>query len=101
LVDAQAIFDQRTKEPVVTFRFNAVGTRQFARLTGEKVGAPFAVVLDGVVLSAPVIREPILGGSGQISGNFTVESANDLAILLRSGALPAPLTVVEERTLEP
>jgi preprotein translocase subunit SecD len=101
LVDAQAIFDQRTKEPVVTFRFNAVGTRQFARLTGEKVGAPFAVVLDGVVLSAPVIREPILGGSGQISGGFTVEGASDLAILLRSGALPAPLTVVEERTLEP
>jgi len=94
LLDAQASFDQRTNEPVVNFRFNAAGTRQFARMTGEKVGAPFAVVLDGVVLAAPVIREPILGGSGQISGNFTAESANNLAILLRSGALPAPLTLI-------
>jgi preprotein translocase subunit SecD len=101
LVDAQAGFDQRTNEPIVAFRFNAAGTRQFARMTGEKVGVPFAVVLDGVVLAAPIIREPILGGSGQISGAFTVESANNLAILLRSGALPAPLTIVEERTLEP
>jgi preprotein translocase subunit SecD len=101
LLDAQASFDQRTNEPVVNFRFNAVGTRQFARLTAEKVGSPMAVVLDGVVLAAPVIREPILGGSGQISGNFTVESANNLAIMLRSGALPAPLTIVEERTLKP
>jgi len=101
LTDAQAGFDQRTNEPIVTFRFNAVGAREFARVTGEKVGAPMAVVLDSVVLAAPIIREPILGGTGQISGNFTVESANDLAMLLRSGALPAPLTIVEERTLEP
>jgi preprotein translocase subunit SecD len=101
LTDAQPGFDQRTNEPIVTFRFNTVGAREFARVTGEKVGVPMAVVLDGVVLAAPIIREPIVGGTGQISGNFTVESANDLAILLRSGALPAPLTIVEERTIEP
>lgn len=100
LTDAEPGIDQRTKEPFVSFLFNSVGTRQFALLTAEKVGSPFAVVLDGVVLAAPVIREPILGGSGQISGNFTIESANHLAILLRSGALPAPLTTIEERTLE-
>jgi preprotein translocase subunit SecD len=99
LTDAQPGFDQRTNEPVVSFRFNAVGTRLFARLTAEKVGAPFAVVLDGVVLSAPIIREPITGGSGQISGALTVQSADHLAILLRSGALPAPLEVIEERAL--
>jgi preprotein translocase subunit SecD len=101
LTDAQPGFDQRTNEPIVTFRFNAVGAREFARVTGEKVGGPMAVVLDGVVLAAPIIREPILGGTGQISGNFTVASANDLALLLRSGALPAPLTIIEERTIEP
>jgi preprotein translocase subunit SecD len=99
LTDAQPGFDQRTNEPIVSFRFNAAGTKLFARLTAEKVGAPFAIVLDGVVLSAPIIREPITGGSGQISGNFTVESANHLAILLRSGVLPAPLDVIEERAL--
>jgi preprotein translocase subunit SecD len=101
LVDAQPVLDQRTDAPIVTFRFNAAGSRQFARMTEQKVGSPMAVVLDGVVLSAPIIREPILGGSGQISGGFTVQSANNLAILLRSGALPAPLTIIEERTLEP
>jgi len=100
LMDAQPGFDQRTNEPIVSFRFNPAGTKQFARVTEEKVGSPFAVVLDGVVLAAPVIREPIVGGSGQISGSFTLESANTLAILMRSGALPAPLTVIEERTLE-
>jgi preprotein translocase subunit SecD len=101
LTDAQPGLDQRTNEPIVTFRFNASGAREFARVTGEKVGVPMAVVLDGVVLAAPIIREPILGGTGQISGSFTVESANDLAMLLRSGALPAPLTIIEERTLDP
>jgi preprotein translocase subunit SecD len=95
LMDAQPGLDQRTNEPIVSFRFNPVGSRQFARVTAEKVGSPFAVVLDGLVLAAPIIREPILGGSGQISGSFTLESANSLAILLRSGALPAPLTVIE------
>ena len=101
LVDAQPGFDQRTGEPIVTFRFNNNGARRFAQVTQENVGRPFAIVLDNQVISAPVIREPILGGSGQISGNFTVQAANDLAILLRAGALPAPLEVVEERTVGP
>jgi preprotein translocase subunit SecD len=101
LTDAQPGFDQRTSEPIVSFRFNANGARAFARATQDNVGRPFAIVLDNKVISAPVIREPILGGSGQISGNFTVEQANDLAILLRAGALPAPLTIIEERTVGP
>jgi preprotein translocase subunit SecD len=101
LVDAQPGFDQRTNEPVVNFRFNSAGARKFAEVTQANVGKPFAIILDNKVISAPVIREPILGGSGQISGNFTVQSANDLAILLRAGALPAPLTIIEERTVGP
>ena len=101
LTDAQPGFDQRTSEPIVSFRFNTSGARKFAEVTQQNVGKPFAIVLDNQVISAPVIREPILGGSGQISGNFTVQSANDLAILLRAGALPAPLTVIEERTVGP
>jgi len=101
LVDAQPGFDQRSSEPVVNFRFNSTGARKFAEATQQNVGKPFAIVLDNKVISAPVIREPILGGSGQISGHFTVQSANDLAILLRAGALPAPLTVIEERTVGP
>jgi protein-export membrane protein SecD len=99
LVDAQPGFDQRTNEPIVTFRFDATGAKRFARATQENVGLPFAIILDGKVVSAPVIREPILGGSGQISGNFTVPEASDLAVTLRSGALPAKLTVIEERTV--
>ncbi|HVV80934.1 MAG TPA: protein translocase subunit SecD [Pseudolabrys sp.] len=101
LTDAQAGFDQRTNEPIVNFKFNTSGARKFAQATQENVGKPFAIVLDNEVISAPVIREPITGGSGQISGNFTVQSANDLAILLRAGALPAPLTIIEERTVGP
>jgi preprotein translocase subunit SecD len=101
LTDAQPGFDQRTSEPIVSFRFNTAGARKFAEVTQQNVGKPFAIVLDNEVISAPVIREPILGGSGQISGNFTVQSANDLAILLRAGALPAPLTIIEERTVGP
>src|ERR1700754_196946 len=101
LTDAQPGFDQRTNEPIVSFRFNTNGARKFAQVTQENVGKPFAIILDNQVISAPVIREPILGGSGQISGSFTVESANDLAILLRAGALPAPLTIIEERTVGP
>jgi len=101
LTDAQPGFDPRTSEPVVNFRFNTSGARKFAQVTQENVGKPFAIVLDNEVISAPVIREPILGGSGQISGSFTVQSANDLAILLRAGALPAPLTIIEERTVGP
>jgi preprotein translocase subunit SecD len=101
LVDAQPGFDQRTNEPVINFRFNQAGARTFGTFTSNHVNRPFAIVLDDKVLSAPVIREPILGGSGQISGSFTVESANRLAIQLRSGALPAKLTIVEERTVGP
>src|SRR5579862_7169236 len=101
LVDAQPGFDQRTNEPVVNFRFNSSGAQKFATATQANVGKPFAIVLDNKVVSAPVIREPILGGQGQISGNFTIQQANDLAILLRAGALPAPLTIVEERTVGP
>ena len=99
LVDAQPGFDSRTGEPVVTFRFDAAGAKRFGKVTQENVGLPFAIVLDGKVISAPVIREPILGGTGQISGNFSVQEANDLAVLLRSGALPAKLSVIEERTV--
>jgi preprotein translocase subunit SecD len=101
LSDAQPGFDQRTSEPIVQFKFYTNGARRFAQATQENVGRPFAIVLDNEVISAPVIREPILGGSGQISGSFTVEGANDLAILLRAGALPAPLTIIEERTVGP
>jgi protein-export membrane protein SecD len=99
LVDAQPGFDSQTNEPVVTFRFDTAGARRFGRATQANVGRPFAIVLDNKVVSAPVIREPILGGTGQISGNFTVAEANDLSVLLRSGALPAKLTILEERTV--
>ncbi|BBE73254.1 protein translocase subunit SecD [Oharaeibacter diazotrophicus] len=99
LTDARVGFDPTTNEPLVSFRFDTVGAARFAEITRANVGRPFAIVLDDKVLSAPVIREPITGGSGQISGNFTVESANDLAALLRAGALPAKLTVIEERTV--
>ncbi|MGB8818679.1 MAG: protein translocase subunit SecDF [Rhizobiaceae bacterium] len=101
LVDAQASFNSQNNEPVVSFRFDTKGSQRFAQATQQNVGRPFAIVLDKQVISAPVIREPILGGSGQISGNFSVESANDLAVLLRAGALPATLTIVEERTVGP
>jgi preprotein translocase subunit SecD len=101
LSDAQAAFDQNTNEPVVNFRLNTSGARKFAEVTQKNVGRPFAIILDDEVISAPVIREPILGGSGQISGSFTVESANDLAILLRAGSLPAKLVIVEERSVGP
>jgi preprotein translocase subunit SecD len=101
LTDAQPGFDQRNGEPIVSFKFNNNGARRFAQITQENVGKPFAIVLDNEVISAPVIREPILGGSGQISGSFTVQAANDLAILLRAGALPAPLQIIEERTVGP
>jgi SecD/SecF fusion protein len=101
LVDAQASFNQQNNEPVVTFRFDSRGAQRFAQATQQNVGRPFAIVLDDQVISAPVIREPIIGGSGQISGNFSVQGANDLAVLLRAGALPATLTVVEERTVGP
>ena len=98
LKDSQADFDQNNM-PVVSTVFDATGARRFAKLTTEHVGERFAIVLDGKVLSAPVIREPIPGGRGQISGGFTLQGAKDLAVLLRSGALPAPLSVIEERTV--
>ena len=101
LVDAQATFDQRTSEPVVSFRFDNQGATRFGQATQQGVGRLFAIILDDHVISAPRINEPILGGSGQISGNFTVQSANDLAVLLRAGALPADLTIIEERTVGP
>lgn len=101
LVDSQPAFEHQTNAPVISFRFNQSGARKFGNFSKNHVGEPFAIVLDEKVISAPVIREAILGGSGQISGNFTVESANNLAIQLRSGALPAKLTIVEERTVGP
>jgi protein-export membrane protein SecD len=99
LENATPGFDAQTNEPVVNFKFDAAGAKRFGRVTQENVGLPFAILLDEKVITAPVIREPILGGTGQISGSFTVERANDLAVLLRSGALPAKLTVIEERTV--
>ena len=99
LVDAQPSFQDN--QPVVTFRFDTVGAKRFGTATQENVGRLFAIVLDDKVISAPVIREPILGGSGQISGVFTVQEVQDLALLLRAGALPAPLTYLEERSVGP
>src|SRR5271169_2560021 len=101
LTDAQPSFDQQSGQPDVNFRFNSSGARKFADVTTANVGKPFAIVLDNKVISAPVIQQPIIGGQGQITGNFTVQSATELAVLLRAGALPAPLTVVEERTVGP
>jgi SecD/SecF fusion protein len=101
LSDAKAGFSQQTNEPIVEFRPRSGGARKFGEVTQNNVGRLFAIVLDNQVISALQIREPILGGSGQISGSFTVESANDLAILLRAGSLPAKLTIVEERTVGP
>ena len=99
LVDSQPSFEQG--QPVVSFRFDSLGARKFAQVTRTNVGKPFAIVLDGKVISAPVIREPILGGSGIITGGFTVNEAQDLAVLLRAGALPAPMKILEERTVGP
>ena len=101
LVDSQPGFDSRSGEPVVNFRFNLRGGQRFGQVTSENVGRPFAIVLDGKVISAPRILGPITGGSGQITGNFTVEQADNLSVLLRAGALPAKLTIVEERTVGP
>jgi preprotein translocase subunit SecD len=98
LIDAQIGNDQN-QQPIVSIKFNSEGGRKFARVTQENVNKPFAMILDGVVLSAPNINEPILGGNAQISGNFTVDSANQLAIALRSGKLPFDLKVIEERTV--
>ena len=99
IADAQQGFDQQDGRPVVNITFDGTGSRRFARVTQENVGRPFAIILDGIVISAPNINEPILGGQAQISGSFTVETANQLAISLRSGRLPVDLAVVEERTV--
>lgn len=101
LTDAQPAFDPQTQEPMVSFKFNLRGAQKFGQATSENVGRRMAIVLDGVVQSAPVIRSAITGGSGQITGNFTVKDANDLSVLLRAGALPAKLTVVERRVVGP
>jgi len=101
LVDAKQTFDQQNGQPVVSIRFNAAGARRFGRVTQENVNKPFAIILDEKILSAPNINEPILGGQAQISGNFTVETANQLAVSLASGKLPVKLNVIEERTVGP
>lgn len=101
LTNAQQGFDPQTNEPVVNIQFDQQGGARFAQLSSQNVGRPFAIILDGKVLSTPVFNEPIYGGSAQISGGFSVETANNLAISLRSGALPVDLTVIEERTVGP
>jgi preprotein translocase subunit SecD len=101
ITDASQQFDPQDNSPVVVIRFDGAGARAFGRVTRENVHKRFAIVLDNVVISAPVINEPILGGSAQIKGSFTVESANELAISLRSGRLPVELSIVEERTVGP
>ncbi len=101
LVDASVGFDPQTNAPEVNFRFDTLGGRKFGEVTQANVGRPFAIVLDDKVISAPIIQTAILGGSGRITGNFSVEEANDLAILLRAGALPAPMSILEERTVGP
>ncbi|SUZ33161.1 hypothetical protein ROE7235_02929 [Roseibaca ekhonensis] len=100
LVDASAAMDQNNR-PAVNFRFNAQGGRAFGLYTAENIGSPFAIVLDGEVVSAPTIQSHIPGGSGIITGRFTVEESTQLAVLLRSGALPAEMEFLEERTVGP
>ncbi|MGY8636708.1 preprotein translocase subunit SecD [Bradyrhizobium sp. 14AA] len=94
-------FASSTNEPIASFRFNGRGARRFAHITEENIGKPFAIVLDDKVISAPVIREPITGGSGQISGNFTLEEASSVAMLLRAGALPGHLDLLEQQVIQP
>ncbi len=101
LVDAKPTMNSQTNETVVSFSLDRVGAKKFGKATSTGVGKQLAIVLDGKIISAPSVREPIIGGSGQISGNFTFQSATDLALLLRSGALPAPLNIIEERTVGP
>jgi len=101
LINARPTFDNLNNESVVSFTLDRVGAMKFGRVTTDNVGKRLAIVLDNKIISAPVIREPILGGNGQISGNFTLQSASDFALLLRSGALPAPLNIIEERTVGP
>jgi len=101
LVNAQPSLDNQTNQAVVSFTFDRVGAKKFARTTTDNVGKKVAIILDNFIISAPVINEPITSGNGRITGNFTFQSATDLALLLRSGALPAPLNIIEERTVGP
>jgi len=101
LINAKPSLDNQTNQATVSFTFDRVGAKKFGRATTDNVGKQLAIILDGKIISAPQIREPILGGNGQITGNFTFQSATDLALLLRSGALPAPLNIIEERTVGP
>ncbi len=101
LINAKPQIDNQTNQAVVSFTFDRVGSKKFARATTDGVGKRIAIILDNKIISAPSVLEPILGGAGQITGNFTFQSATDLALLLRSGALPAPLTIIEERTVGP
>ena len=100
-INAKPLFDNQTNQAIVSFSFDRVGAKKFGRATTDNVGKRLAIILDNKIISAPSIREPILGGNGQISGDFTFQEATDLALLLRSGALPAPLRIVEERTVGP
>ena len=101
LINAQPAIDNQTNQTVVNFSFDRVGAKKFGRATADSVGKKLAIILDNKIISAPVINEAILGGNGQITGNFTFQEATDLALLLRSGSLPAPLTIIEERTVGP
>ncbi len=101
LLDAQPRMDNQTNETVVTFTLDRVGAKRFGKATSTNIGRQLAIILDGKIISAPVIRDTIASGNGQISGGFTFQSATDLALLLRSGALPAPLNIIEERTVGP
>ncbi len=101
LIDASPSMNSQTNETVVTFNLDRVGTKKFAKATSSGVGKKLAIILDNKIISAPTVSEAIIGGSGQITGNFTFQSATDLALLLRSGALPAPLNIIEERTVGP
>ena len=101
LLDAQPRMNSETNETVVSFTLDRVGAKRFGKATSTGIGKQLAIVLDGKIISAPVIRDTIASGSGQISGGFTFQSATDLALLLRSGALPAPLNIIEERTVGP
>jgi protein-export membrane protein SecD len=101
LIDAKPRVDNQTSETIVSFSLDRLGAKRFAKATTNGVGRRLAIILDGKIISAPIIRDSIVGGNGQISGNFTFQTATDLALLLRSGALPAPLTIIEERTVGP
>ena len=101
LLDAQPRMDNQSNEAVVTFTLDRVGAKRFGKATSTGIGKQLAIILDGKIISAPVIRDTIASGNGQISGGFTFQTATDLALLLRSGALPAPLSIIEERTVGP